>query len=35
MILEYNNIFIYNNTLIYKTHKIRDIYIKLGVDIID
>jgi transposase len=35
MILEYNSIFMHNNSLIHKAHKIRDMFIELGIDIID
>jgi hypothetical protein len=35
MILEYNSIFMHDNTLIHKAYKVRDIFIELGIDIID
>jgi hypothetical protein len=34
MILEYNSIFMQDNTPIHKTHKVRDMFIELGVEII-
>jgi hypothetical protein len=33
MILEYNSIFMYDNTPIHKAYKIRDMFIELGINI--
>jgi hypothetical protein len=34
-ILEYNSIFMHDNAPIHKAHKIRDMFIELGINIID
>ena len=34
MILEYNSIFIQNNAPIYKTHKVIDFLIEIGIEVI-